>query len=117
MICGRSAMLMLIACLVLGAPSRGSQIIEVPAERLDSLIAGHSGASIDWPHSPRPSREATLAQFSPWKTRIKIVLGETKQRVTEECDLGPAMLSGRFFTSATVELPSCPLPIRPPLRC
>ena len=117
MICGRSAMLMLIACMLVGGPSRGSQITGVPAERLDSLIAGHSGAFIVWPDSPRPSRGATLSQFTPWKTRIKIVLEDSKQRFTAECDLGPAMLSGRFFKSATFELPSCPLPIHPPLRC
>jgi hypothetical protein len=110
-------MLSLIACMSVVAPSRGSQITDVAAERLVSMISGHSEALIVRPDSPRPSRGAMLSQFAPWKTRIKSILVETKQRFTEECDLGAAMLSGRFFTSATFELPSCPLPIRPPLRC
>ena len=116
-ICGRSAMLTLIACMLVRAPSRGSQITELPAERLDTLIAGHSGTFIVWPDSHRPSRGATLSQFIPWKTRIKSVLEKTKPRFSEECDLGPAMLSGQFFTSGTVELLHCPLPVCPRLRC
>jgi hypothetical protein len=117
MICGRSAMLTLIACMVVGAPSRGSQITAFQADRLDSLIAGHFVPVIGWPDSSRLLRGATLSQFTPWKTRIKSVLEETKQRFTEECDLGPAMLSGRFFKSASFRLPSCPVAISPPLRC
>ncbi len=117
MICGRSAVLTLIIYMLLGAPSRGAQISDDPAGRGRSHFAMHSGALTGWSDSPQQSRGATLSQFTPWKTRIKSVLEETKHRVIDECDLGPAMLSGQFFASRTDELPSCPLPIRPPLRC
>jgi hypothetical protein len=117
MICGRSAMLMLIACIMLGASSHGSRITSNPAERVQYQMTAHAGTSTVWLQSPRLPRGATLSHFTPWKTRIKSVLEETKPRVIEECDLGPAILSGRFFSSATVELVRCPLPTYLPLRC
>ena len=58
-----------------------------------------------------------LSQFTPCKTRIKIVLGETYQKVVEERDLGPAILPGQIIAPATVELVSCATSQRPPLRC
>jgi hypothetical protein len=116
-LCGRSAMLVLIACTLLGASSRASQITDDSTERVHSVITGRTGTLMIWPDSSRPCRGATLSQFTPWKTRLKSVLEETKQRIVEECDLGPALISGHIFTSGTVELLSCPLPTRPPLRC
>jgi hypothetical protein len=117
MIWVRSAMLMLIACVLHVAPSRGSQSTDLPVERIDSRIASHPAATIAWPDSPRPSRGTTLSRFTPWKSRIKSVLEESKQRVNEECDLGPATESGRLIALGTVELPSFPLLARHPLRC
>jgi hypothetical protein len=117
MTCRRSAILMLIACMLLGAPSHGSQVAGYPANRVYSLITGHVGASMVPPSSHQPARGATLSQFSPWKTRLKTVLEETKQRIIEERDLGLAIQSGHLFSSATVDLVCCPLPTRPPLRC
>jgi hypothetical protein len=117
MIYGRSAMLMLIACILLGVPSRGSEIALFPADPVPSLMAGRPESSTLSPHSPLPARRATLSHFTPWKTRIKIVLAETYQRIIEEGDLGPAILPGRLIASATSELVSCPLCIRRPLRC
>jgi hypothetical protein len=117
MIRGRSAMLMLMACVLQVAPSRGSHFKNLLAKPVHSLIAVRSATSIGWPDSHRASRGATLSQFNPWKTRVKIVLVETKPRVNEECDLGPAILAGQNFDAGTFELVSCPLSTRLPLRC
>ena len=115
--CGRSAILMLIASAVLGAPSHGSDVTGDPADRVHSLTTGHSVAMTAWLRSPWQSHGPSLSQFTRWKTRIKSVLEETEQRVVEECDFGPATLCGQFFTSTAVHLLSCPLCTRPPLRC
>ena len=67
MTCCRSAMLMLIACILLGAPSRGSQTATLSADPI--LSRGRrprrSASSISGPLSARPSRGATLSQFTP----------------------------------------------------
>ena len=70
-----------------------------------------------WPDLPRPSRGRTLSQFTPWKSRIKSVLEETKQRLIEEYDLGPGIVFVELLSSGTLEPMSSPLPTHPPLRC
>jgi hypothetical protein len=117
MVYRRSAMALLITCLVLCAPSRGSEIADSAANRAASLVAGNFTAPLSWSHSARPARGATLSQFTPWKTRIKSVLAETYQRIIEERDLGSAILPAQLFTAGTVELVSSPHRMRPPLRC
>ena len=47
----------------------------------------------------RPVGRAAISQFSPWKNRIKTVLGETNDKIVEERDLGPAVLPGRASSS------------------
>jgi hypothetical protein len=113
----RSALLMLIACMLLGPSSRGSEHTGYPADRAHSLMTGGSEALVGWLDVHSPSRRVTLSQFTPWKTRIKSVLEETKQRVIEEFDLGPIILSGQLFTSGSVDRTFCLLPTRLPLRC
>jgi len=117
MICGRSAILMLMACISLGAHTRGSQSPESSADPIHAVIAGHTGLSIDWPHSPRLAHGATLSRFTPWRNRLKTVLQETAPKLFEECDFGFAVLPYRLIISAAVERVSCPLATRAPLRC
>ena len=117
MVYRRSAMALLITCLVLCAPSRGSEIADSAANRAPSLVAGNFTEPLSWSHSARPVRGATLSQFTPWKTRIKSVLAETYQRIIEERDLGLAIPPGQLFSTATVEPVSSPHRMRPPLRC
>jgi hypothetical protein len=117
MICGRSAILVLFACMLHSAPSPGSQITVKPVDRVQSLMTGHSGTATVWHAAPRPTRGAIFSPFTPWKSRIKCVLIETHERIIEELDFGPAILPAQLFTPATGDLVSCALPTRPPLRC
>jgi hypothetical protein len=117
MICGRSAYLMLITCTLLGAPSRGEQVAGAPSDPIRSGITCHTESSINWLTSFRPSRPTTLSRFIPWKSRQKIVLGETIQEINDECDLGPAVPPDRRTTPAGIELAAPSPSNRLPLRC
>jgi hypothetical protein len=114
---GRSAMLMLITCILLVAPSGGPQSTESSDNSTHALITGHSGTLIVWPHSPRQSGRATFSRFTPWRNRLKTVLKETKPEIVESCDFGSAILPGRLVISEAIELVDCHLHSRPPLRC
>ena len=107
---GRSAMLMLIACFLLAAPSRDQQSIESSENSKHSPVIGQSGSLIVWPHSPRQSRRATFSRFTQWRNRLKTVLKETKPKIIESCDFGSAILRGRLTISAAIELVDCHLP-------
>ena len=61
-------------------------------------------------------RRSTFSPFVPWKSRSKIVLEETNHKVVDECDLGPA-IPLRLLSSVPIELASCHVITRPPLRC
>lgn len=113
----RSAILTLIACILLGAPTRASQSAEFPADPIRPLISGHSSSSIVWCNSPRLPHGATFARFNAWKTRLKSVLKETNQKIIQECQFGPAILPDRLPSLVSADLFSCPSPTRPPLRC
>jgi hypothetical protein len=113
----RSALLMLIAGILLGAPSRGSETARFRADRIASRWVDNQKSSTISPHSSVAAHRPTLSPFTPWKTRIKSVLGETYQRVSDESELGLAIPPGQLLASVTRELASRRLPIRPPLRC
>jgi hypothetical protein len=117
MTCGRSAMLMLIACILLAAPSRSPQSNESSEKSTHPLISGQSGPLIIWPHSDQKPRRATFSRFSPWRYRLKTVLKETKPKIIEACDFGSLILRGRLFTSQAIELVDCHRATRPTLRC
>jgi hypothetical protein len=117
MMYSRSAMALLITCIMLCGPSRGSETADSSADRVASLVAGNVTTPLIWSNSARPARGATVSLFTPWKTRIKSVLAETYQRIIEERNLGSAILPGQLFAAATVELVSSPPRMRPPLRC
>ena len=113
----RSAILMLIAGILLGAPARGSETASFRSDPILSQTVRPETSPIILRYSPLPARRATLSAFTPWKTRIKSVLAETYQRVNDESDFGPAISPGQLLASATVELESHPVSIRRPLRC
>jgi len=113
----RSAILMLIAGFLLGAPSRGSETASVRSDPILSRTVQSEKSAVVSGHSPLPARRATVSAFTPWKTRIKSVLGETYQRVIDETDFGPAIPPGQLLTSVMFELASRPVSMRPPLRC
>ena len=117
MIDSRSAMLVLIACILVGAPSSGSTISDHSNDRAASRTTANLASYACGLHSSLPARPATLSRFTPWRTRIKSVLAETYQRIIDEGDLGVAILPGHLCSFATRELVSRPLPIRSPLRC
>jgi hypothetical protein len=113
----RSAILMLIAGILLGGPSRGSETASFQSDPILSQSVHSEKSPVILRHSPLPARRATLSAFTPWKTRIKSVLAETYQRVNDESDFGPAISPGQLLASATFELESHPVSIRRPLRC
>ena len=115
--CNRSAILMLMACISLGASTRGSQSPESKADPIHAVIAGHTGTPMAWSHSPRLSRLATISRFTPWRNRLKIILHEADPKLFERCDVGFALLPSRLITSAAVEPVSCALSTRARLRC
>jgi hypothetical protein len=113
----RPAVLMLIAGVVLGAPSRGSETASFRADQILSRTVRSEKSSVILRHAPLPARRATLSAFTPWKTRIKSVLAETYQRVIDETDFGPAIPPGQILASTSFDLTSRPVSIRTPLRC
>jgi hypothetical protein len=117
MLCGRSAISMLFACSLFAAPTFNTHSTETRAERVHPLITAGTEPSIIQPQSPRSCLGATLARFTPWRTRLKSVLQETNPKIDEECSFGSAILPDRFITSATFEPASCRPATRPPLRC
>jgi hypothetical protein len=117
MSCGRSAILILITFTLLCPPLRGFQLSGATADPIHARVTCHTQTSIGWLPSFRPSRRATLSQFFPWKGRLKSVLTETIQEITDECDLGPAVLPDRLVTLARLELTTPPLATCAPLRC
>jgi hypothetical protein len=74
------------------------------------------------PSSVRPvvvefPRLSTLARFTPWKARPKIVLVEANNQFSDETDLGPALLPSGLSTPSSIA-PSAPrIRTLSPLRC
>ena len=117
MSCSRSAMLMVAAFIMVGTPARSTPSSDAPVGRSIPVISGHTASSIDGILLSRPFRRSTFSPFTPWKSRLKIVLEETNEKIVDECDLGPAVPPLRFLTSVPVELASCHVLTQPPLRC
>ena len=117
MMCGRTALLMLAACVLFkGAPS-ASQTSRFPADRTHSVIVARSEPSSVCQCVGRPASGAVFSRFTPWKSRIKSVLEESNPKIIEEHDLGPAIVPSRCFILGTFLSVSCTLSIFPPLRC
>jgi hypothetical protein len=117
MVCGRSALLMLTACVLLGTASRGSAIERDPAQHTRLAMERHSGNASVLPHLARPSSGRAVSRFTPWKSRVKSVLEETNDKTVEVRDLGPVILPVKRSIAATFELLTRRLPTFPHLRC
>jgi hypothetical protein len=110
-------MLMVAAFIMIGTSGRSTQGSDAPVGQSSPLLNGHTASSIDGILSSRPWRTSTFSPFIPWKSRSKIVLEETNQKIVDECDLGPAIPPLGLLTSVPVELALCHVLTRPPLRC
>ena len=95
--------------------SRGSQLTSVRAGAMHGRVIIETSPSIGWYALYRPCRRPTIAQFIPWKARVKSMLEETIQEVVDECDLGPAVGLDRLIMSARIELATPLLSKRVPL--
>ena len=117
MTCGRSAMLMLTACILPAAHTRGSQMTGPAAISIHRLITGPSVPSIAWPNSPRWLGRATFSGFTPWRGRLKSVIEQAKPKMSEACEIGSANLPSQLIPTTAVDLVDCHSPTRERLRC
>jgi hypothetical protein len=116
MVRGRLALLMVATCILLGGGSHESQSEGDPTDRTHSAIDMHRGPSIVWSLLARPVGRGVVTRFTPRKTRLKSVLGETNHEIIEERDLGPAIVPGQQFILRTLQSVICPPTTFPPLR-
>jgi hypothetical protein len=79
------------------------------AVRVNSPTAGTVGFGL--------SRSSTLARFSPWKARPKIVLVEAYEAYREETDLGPAVVPNGVSSLSSIAIIAPRVPTASPLRC
>lgn len=63
------------------------------------------------------ARASTLARFSPWKARPKIVLAEADHDVRAESDMGPAVVPSGRGSASLIVLHTSRVPALSPLRC
>ena len=118
MIRSRSAIIMLIACLLLVPHSRGSQSSVTGDRLVGAGASSYISSSLGWLACHRlPRRAATLSRFVPWKSRVKSVIEERVHEVADECDLGPAVPPDRHICPARVTVVAPPKLKLPPLRC
>ena len=116
MICGRSAISMLFACILLAAPACVLQSSETKPGA--NALAGSSalGDGIVWSQLSRLPQGATYSRFTPWRSQKKGVLQEVNPKINEDCSFGSPILPNRFITCAILEPVSCRPGTRSPLR-
>jgi hypothetical protein len=97
---------MLIACVLLlpSERARSQRCADPSVGRVEARLSADIGSSPVWLASSDASRGAKFSLFIPWKTRSKIVLEETKDRINEEHDLGLAIPPHRPIGSMPIEL-------------
>jgi hypothetical protein len=117
MICGRSALLLLAACILLSRASCAAQTAHDSADRTHSAVETQARPSSVCPCVARPGGGAVISRFTPWKSRIKSVVEESNSTSMEERDLGPAVFPGRPFILGIFLPVICTLATFPPLRC
>ena len=81
MSCSRSAMLMVAAFIMVGTPARSMPSSDAPVGRSIPVISGQAASSIDGILLSRDFRRSTFSPFTPWKSRLKIVLEETNEKI------------------------------------
>jgi hypothetical protein len=116
MFAARSAILVLALNLLISpAALRGSSGESPGKDRIvTSCRLDPSGARLVALRLPQP---ATLARFTSWKPRPKIVLGETDSQFAEEDDLGPVPLPRGHISPRSINSTTSRAPAAPPLRC
>jgi len=117
MIAGRLAITMLVGWIFLSPVGHTSQPSKPDAARSGTVTLCQSGFSVDSHFLTRAARPATLGAFTPWRARLKSVLGETDHKIIVESDLGPALLPSRLIGVALLPLTPGHLQIAVPLRC
>jgi hypothetical protein len=110
----RSAMVILIAALLLTPSARSTPVVDGQADCAQTLAAHVVNPCL----LPFPtSGPASVSSFSPWRHRRKAVLEETNPRILEESDLGAVICPSEFTRSEPSEPHFCG-PLSPvPLRC
>jgi hypothetical protein len=58
-----------------------------------------------------------VLQFRQWRFRMKSVLDQTTEPISDESDLGPAVTTSRVVNVAPIELTSSRFGTSYPLRC
>jgi hypothetical protein len=114
---GRSALLVLIAGIVLALPAGDGRRAVLTQNERDFQITAQDASWANWVIATCPSRQLTISRYAPWRSRLKSVLEETDENVVDERDLGPADVPDRLIGAVTIELRSCPPSVFPPLRC
>ena len=113
----RSAIMLLVGC-IFGSPfGHGSQSTEPGAAHAGAHMVCHTGACVEQQLLSRATGHTSLARFTPWKARLKSVLGETNEKFVDESDLGPVLVPSRLIGSTPTPSISSHLPIILPLRC
>ena len=113
----RSAIMLLVGCIFLSPSAQASQSTQLSAKCAGVFAACQPTSSVDWQVLAPAPPDATLAQFAPWRARIKSVLGDTDHKMICESDLGPALVPRLLIDLTLLPLTSCRLPIIVPLRC
>jgi hypothetical protein len=95
----RTAMLILVGWICFPPVTHGTVSADDRATGVAAVTACEARLSTGW-FVPSLPRATYFGQFTRWKARPKIVLGESKQNVVEEVDLGPAPVPDRLISSA-----------------
>lgn len=114
----KAAMILLVGCLLLTPSPRAVKAVPSSERQAQTVSVPEPGCTHGAPlPTSGPSRPASLAQFSPWRYRLKSVLEETDSRIIEEADLGPAPSPSRLIRFLPIECLTCRPLATPPLRC
>jgi hypothetical protein len=103
---------LLLTASALAAPSR----IDRDADATDAFVAYRGDGAAASHLFAQPPQRVTIAQFMPWRARIKVVLVETDDKV-QQSDLGPAPPACQLRCSASERSMPRRLSTISPLRC
>ena len=105
-------MMLLAGCIFCSPRGHGVPIDRALVQRITGAhCLPYRRPCVDWHLLARATRAATLAQFTPWRARPKIVLGETNHKLVDESDLGPVLVPSRLIFSRRRLPSSSHLPI------
>ena len=113
----RSALAVVFVVGVQLCPLLGLQGSKASTTRIDTVTVGKHSPLIAFALPSEPPRTVSISPFSPWRYRMKGVLGETTNPPPNDFDLGPAVLPNHQVGVSLEELMSRCLPTGHPLRC